>query len=330
VFLLNFTFSQENGSKSIRVMFYNVENLFDTEDDSIAEDEEFLPDGQRRWTLSRYNKKLNSIFRTIAAVGEWSPPEIIGFSEIENKKVLEDLLQKTYLSGFEYGVVHEDSPDVRGIDVGLIYRRDVVEIIDYCSWIPDGYIENNFNSRNVLYVKCKIYQDTVHLFVNHWPSRIGGTLAKEDLRIDIAGMVNRKADSILLKNKGNARILIMGDFNSEWDNDEMKVLTGTQISNKIDSQLINLSEKLEEKGEGTYKYQGTWEFFDQMIVSKYFINCCCGLYTNEELFKVFDKEFLQKKDPRYPGKTPFSTFLGYRYQGGYSDHLPVFTELRMR
>jgi predicted extracellular nuclease len=331
VFLVNFTFSQENGNKSVRIMFYNVENLFDIQNDSLKNDEEFLPDGLRRWNNTRYYKKLNSIFRTIASAGEWSPPEIIGLAEIENRKVLEDLIHNTYLSKYSYGIVHEDSPDLRGIDVGMIFRNDLITVLDHRSFIPEHYTKDNFFSRNVLYVKCIIRNDTVHIFINHWPSKLGGTLANIALRIDIAEMVKNKADSINLRSKGKARIVVMGDFNCTWSDNEMKILVSEEVETPEQNiGLINLSENPAKKGKGSYRYQGIWEMFDQIIVSDYLINCKYGLCTDTESFNVYDPDFLLKNDSKYPGRTPFSTFLGYRYQGGYSDHLPVILRLRMK
>ena len=323
---------QLNLSDSIRVMFYNVENLFDTKDDTTVDDNEFLPSGLRNWTLLRYENKLNSIFKTIAGAGNWTPPEIIGLAEIENEGVLKDLLATTFLSKYNYGIIHEDSPDLRGIDVSLIYRKDVVQVVEQESWIPEKYSDKEFSSRSILYAKCIIKTDTIHLIVNHWPSRIGGELNKGELRSDIAAMVRMKSDSILAKARGKAKILIMGDFNCEWDDGEMQILTGSVIigNSQSGSNLVNLSEQAAKDGKGTYKYQGKWELLDQIIVSGYLIECKTGLFSNAELFRIFSDDFLLKEDPRYPGKTPFSTFLGFSYQGGYSDHLPVIVSLRQK
>ncbi len=178
-------------------MFYNVENLFDTYNDTLRDDEEFLPGGLRRWNNSRYIKKINSVYKTVIAAGEWSPPAVIAFCEVENRKVLEDLIHKTYLSRYPYGIIHEESPDERGIDVCLIFRKDIVQIIDYRSWIPADEKGQDFNTRSVLYTKCEILGDTLHLIMNHWPSRRGGVLAGETRRLSIAGMVRKAADSLV-------------------------------------------------------------------------------------------------------------------------------------
>jgi hypothetical protein len=328
---LNKANSQQKEVNSVRIMFYNVENLFDIYNDSAKNDEEFLPEGSRRWNSSRYFKKINSVFRTIAAAGGWSPPEIIGFAEIENRKVLEDLIYNTYLSKYNYGIVHEDSPDSRGIDVGLIYRNDIINIINYCSMIPKGYNKENYDTRSVLYLKCSILGDTIHIIVNHWPSRLGGVLANESLKKDIAIMVRELGDSIALNSSGKAKIIVMGDFNCTWADSEMSILTDSTFDYGIgNSRFINLTTEEARNGLGSYRYQGMWELIDQVIVSDYLMNCENGLYTDEKYFSIFNSGFLLKRDPKYPGMTPFSTFSGYRYQGGYSDHLPVLLELRAR
>jgi hypothetical protein len=305
--------------QSVRVMFYNVQNAFDIYDDTLKDDNDFLPGGLMRWNHTRFDKKINSLYKVIIAAGEWSPPEIVAFCEVENREVLEELIFDTYLSKYNYGIVHEDSPDRRGIDVCLIYRKDFIRILAYEYWKP---AEQEFNSRSVLYVKAACCNDTLQLIINHWPSRVGGVLAAENLRSQIALMVKRKADSIYI-NKGS-KIILMGDFNSTPEDPEMKILTGSGFKNNI---LINLSAINAREGSGTYKYMGTWEMIDQILVSQKLLSFNAGFHTDKEHFRIFDPAFLLIKDPKYPGSMPFSTFRGFRYQGGYSDHLPVILEL---
>lgn len=306
-------------TRAVRIMFYNVENAFDIYDDTLKEDDDFLPGGLMRWNQTRFDKKINSLYKVIIAAGAWSPPEIVAFCEIENRKVLDDLVFDTYLSKFNYGIVHEDSPDRRGIDVCLIYRKDIIRILNYEYWKP---AEQEFNSRSVLYVKVECSNDTLHLIINHWPSRIGGVLAAEDLRSQIALMVKRKADSIYI-NKGS-KIVLTGDFNSTPEDPEMKMLTGSGFRN---NSLINLSANNDSEGSGTYKFMGTWETIDQILVSQKLLTLNAGFHTDQEHFRIFNPDFLLIKDPKYPGSMPFSTYRGYRYQGGFSDHLPVILEL---
>jgi endonuclease/exonuclease/phosphatase family metal-dependent hydrolase len=333
LFLLRSVDCQEDQSiRTVRVMFYNVENLFDTYDDSLKDDEEFLPLGLRRWNKTRYNKKINSLYKTIIAAGEWSPPAIVAFCEIENRKVLEDLIYETSLSRYPYGIIHEESPDERGIDVCFIFRKDIVHIIDHRSWIPKGEKREYFNSRSVLYAKCEILGDTIHLIMNHWPSRRGGVLAGETKRMSIAGMVRNAADSLYSKSCGQAKIVIMGDFNSDPDDPAIQTLInpGGPGMRSTDLSLTNLADKKSPGISGTYRYMGVWEMIDQIIVSNRLLNCNKGLFTNSGNFRIFASDFLLKNDSKYPGLTTYSTYRGYRYQGGISDHLPVLLDLGFR
>jgi len=318
-----FVYSQvDTGSASVRLMFYNVENLFDTYDDPVKDDDEFLPAGLRRWNQTRYKKKLNSIYKTITAAGEWSPPALVGLCEIENRKVLEDLVLGTYLSNYRYGIIHEESPDERGIDVALIFRKDIVHILDYRTWIPAAK-KADFKSRSVLYVKCEIFHDTLHLIINHWPSRRGGVLAGESLRNDIALMVRAAADSLITKSSGNSKIIITGDFNCTPDDPVIKTLI------EPGHYLVNLTSD-NSSIPGTYRYTGIWEQLDQIIVSEPLLSCAKGLYTGHQKFAIYKPDFLLRNDINYPGLTTYPTYRGYRYQGGFSDHLPVLLDLFVR
>jgi hypothetical protein len=312
-------------SNPVRIMFYNVENLFDIYDDTTREDNDFLPGGLMRWNKSRYDKKINALYKTIVAAGEWDPPEIVAFCEVENRKVLEDLVYGTYLSKFKYGIIHEESPDQRGIDVCLVYRKDYITIIEHAYWIPSGMAKADFTTRSILYCKLVYSSDTIHLIVNHWPSRRGGVLAGEGLRMKISSMVRDKADSINKSIRNGARIIILGDFNSTPDDQEMKSLISPEKSGNF---LVNLSARLAAQGKGTYRYMGTWEMIDQVIVSEKLLSCKTGIYTDYDKLTVFRPGFLLVKDPKYPGFTPLSTYKGFRYQGGFSDHLPVILNLQ--
>jgi predicted extracellular nuclease len=306
----------------VRVMFYNIENFFDIHDDTLTDDNSFLPGGAMKWNYSRYNKKLNSLYKTIVAAGDWNPPAVIAFCEIEKRTVLEDLVYNTFLSKFRYGIIHEESPDRRGIDVCLIYRKDLVKVADYDYLIPDT---SNFTSRSVLNARLIIHSDTIHFFINHWPSRRGGVLAGEGSRTLIAQMVKGKVDSILQRDN-QSRVILLGDFNCTPDD---AIIRSLIYSSGNDTVLINLSRSLD-KNEGTYRYRGVWEMIDQVMVSKSLVYCNNGIYTSEKMIKILSSDFLLQKDPNYPGMSPYSTYRGYRYQGGYSDHLPVLLDLRVR
>jgi predicted extracellular nuclease len=321
-----FKISSQIPKSGIRLMFYNVENFFDIYNDSLTDDDAFLPEGVMRWNYKRYTNKLNAIYKTIVAAGEWEPPSIIGLCEIEKRKVLEDLIYTTYLSKFNYSIIHEESPDRRGIDVCLIYRKDKVRVINYKYWIPANREYINFTSRSVLYTELLIGTDTIHLIVNHWPSRRGGVLDGESNRLQIASMIREKVDSIVA-NRMDVKIIVMGDFNCTPQDEIIKSFVKSSDS---DETLINLSDSLENTTAGTYRYMGTWEMIDQVIVTKSLLQCKNGLYTSQNLLTVFKPDFLMHKDPKYPGSSPFSTYKGYKYQGGYSDHLPILLDFKVR
>jgi predicted extracellular nuclease len=314
-------YSQEDLAHPVRFMFYNVENLFDTNNDSLTDDDEFLPSGLRRWNNKRYSDKISSLGKTILAAGEFSPPAVVGLYEIENRKVLEDLIYGAMLAKFNYGIIHEDSPDPRGIDVCLIYRKDIIKIFSYRYLIPANIVRDEFKTRSILYLKFIVSDDTLHLFLNHWPSRRGGVMAGENLRVKIAEMVRSKADSIASNSGSNSFIIIAGDFNATPDDPVIRLLTSGYPSGLS---LINLSAGLSGNS-GTYRYMGTWEMIDQIIVSKQVIES--GLCQETNALKIFRSQFLLQDDHKYPGDKPFSTYLGYKYQGGYSDHLPVILDL---
>ncbi len=304
-----------------RIMFYNVENFFDINDDTLTDDNSFLPDGLMRWNYSRYSGKLNSLYRTIVAAGEWQIPSIVAMCEVENRGVLQDLIYKTYLLKYSFGIIHEDSPDPRGIDVCLIYNRESSSLISYRYLVPQNIDGNPLQTRSILYSKFLIFNDTLHLIVNHWPSRRGGALAGKAYRSMISGIVKNLCDSISSACRG--KIVICGDFNSTPDDSEIRSLT----ANASHSELINLSESRYVGKGGSYRYRGAWEMIDQFIVSGSLLNSVTGLNTCQEGIRIFDSPFLLEKDPVYPGNTPFRTYKGYRYNGGFSDHLPVLLDL---
>jgi hypothetical protein len=325
-------FSQVHDKSTIRFVFYNVENFFDTYDDTTKQDNDFLPLGLMKWNHTRYTDKINSIYKVISAIGGWDTPAIAGFCEIEKKSILNDLINQTYLMKYDFGIIHEESDDLRGIDVCLIYRKDIIRLCFYRYIKPPNIRKEEYKTRSVLYSKWLIAQDTIHIFLNHWPSRRGGVLAEESLRNSISLMIKEKKDSILKSANGEAKIIVAGDFNCTPDDKEIHQLIGMNRKETSGGKglLVNLSEEAAYKGIGTYKYQGHWEMIDQVIVSDWFINCTKDFYTDKNLIRVFSPGFLLRKDPSYPGFTPFSTYKGYRYQGGFSDHLPVILDLKKR
>jgi hypothetical protein len=319
LFLMLFRVSGQEFS----VMFYNVENLFDTVDDTLKNDDEFLPGGERRWTSYRYHKKLNAIARAVAAAGEWELPALIGLCEVENEEVLKDLIYGTILSAGNYGIVHRDSPDPRGIDLALLYRRDRFRVTDARAWLPDSPDSLPVTTRNLLYIKVNDAEDTLHMVLCHLPSRRGGVLAAERLRERMIRLAADRVDSIMSSSGGRAAVIVMGDFNATPQNEMMTVLTGA-------GNLVNLSALLSEEGKGSYKYQGKWEMIDQVLVSPALTDSSGVWRTEPACFRVVDALFLLTGDETYPGSKPFPTYGGYRWSGGYSDHLPVLVRISRR
>lgn len=318
--------------RGVRACFYNVENLFDTEDDSLTNDEEFLPRGLKGWSYTRYKQKLSNIYKTMAAVGGWGgPPEIIGFCEIENRKVLYDLINKTPFLKYDYKIVHENSPDARGIDVGFIYRASAFQYIKHQALRLTFEFDSAARTRDVLYVCGTVdKKDTLHVFVNHWPSRRGGQAASEPRRIAAAKMVRAKIDSIQAASP-EANIILMGDFN---DHAEDKSLHQTLRAKHHKEELAanDLFNYMYELGKnwkmGSHKYQGHWGTLDHLIVSTSLTRKRENrLHASEKGANIFSGRFLLEQDKKYLGLQPFRTYAGPRYIGGFSDHLPVYIDL---
>jgi hypothetical protein len=302
------------------VLFYNVENLFDTEDDPVSNDDEFLPSGSRRWTASRYNKKLAAIARAVTAAGRWELPAIVGLCEVENEKVVRDLAYGTILSAGNYGIVHRDSPDARGIDLALLYRRDMFRVEEVRSWLPGDGDSITVPTRSILYVKISCGADTLHLMLCHLPSRRGGVLAAGELRERMGYLLRSKVDSVMADSGEKRALVVMGDFNLPPDDPLIKMLTH-------DGVLVNLAGPGAEEGQGSYRYQGRWEMIDQIMVSAAMTGPYTAFHYVAGSFRVADDPFLLTDDGSYPGRRPSSTYTGYRWSGGYSDHLPVLISL---
>ncbi|MFO8021981.1 MAG: endonuclease [Perlabentimonas sp.] len=312
-----------------RIMFYNAENLFDPFDDSLTRDEEYTPKGDRYWTWKKMTKKVNNTYKVIAAVGEWEPPTIVGLCEVENRLVVDRITSHTPLSKYNYKIVHRESPDRRGIDVALIYRPDQFTVQDqryFKVYYPD---DSTRTTREVLYTRGILDNlDTLHVFVNHWPSKWGGELATEPGRIAAAKVVREKVDSIKIFHP-DARVIIMGDFNDTPSSPPL--IEGLKASPPEKpfkpNGLYNLHQPFEGQGIGTLKYQGNWEVIDMMIVTKGLLNRKHGVYTTPDGGKIFNADFLVEDDDAFVGVKPFRTYIGFRYHGGYSDHFPIYIDL---
>ena len=315
----------------LRVCFYNLENAFDCENDSLKNDDTFTPEGLNHWNYFKFKKKLNNIAKVFIAIGGWEPPEIIGVCEIENEKVIKQLLYYTALKKFNYRYIHYESNDFRGIDVALFYRPDKFKILHSN---PIAIIDSSklsSGTRDILYVMGVLphqTNDTLHIFVNHWPSRYGGYAASIEKRNFAANVLRAKIDTIL-NNNNTASILIMGDFNDYPTDESITKYLNASINprNISEKELLNtIYPYLIMNNVGTHKYQEHWGVLDQIIVSSAMITKNIG-WKIKSTAVIFNADFLLIPDEMYLGQKTFRTYTGFRYQGGYSDHLPVFIDI---
>jgi len=328
-FFLPFSLSAQSDSLHYCIAFYNVENLFDPAKDPEKNDDAFTPSGFYHWTYKRLSKKLNDLSKVFLAINGWEPPDIIGLAEIENANVLGKLCFATGLKAYHYQYVHYDSPDARGIDVALLYRSDRITILESHPVAIIFPFEPNSKNRDILYTKALIAEDTLHLFVNHWTSRFGGYGATIPKRNYYAQVLRNKVDSLLYINE-NTNIIIMGDFN-DYPTDESMItyLQAKKYNHETDDgTLFNLMFPFVGKNTGTHKTQEFWGCLDQFIVSKSLLNNKSGWHVKNGEAIIFEAPFLLIEDEKFGGVKTFRTYLGPKYLGGYSDHLPIKILLR--
>ena len=305
--------------------FYNVENLFDTIDDQYTIDEQFLPNSEKKWNTQKYFDKLNKLAKVITAMDK-DLPVFMGFAEIENKAVILDLISNTNLTEGNYGVVHYESPDKRGIDLGFMYRKDYFAVTH--SENIEVSLEDNpdFATRDILYIQGELKEkDEVHVFLNHWSSRRAGQQESEHKRIKAATVLRAKVDEILAKD-AEAKIIIMGDFNDYPTNKSVyEVLQAKGTPAFQNKDLFNMAYKLEVADKGTYNYRGDWGMLDQLIISKGLYNPKKGVEVSYDQCKILEKAWMLYTDKKYGDKKPSKTYGGPNYYGGYSDHLPIYS-----
>ncbi len=317
--------------KPFIIMSYNVENLFDTIDSPGINDIEFTPANKKEWNSEKYNKKLNDLAKVISAVGKGGFPDIIGLQEIENYEVLQDLISTPDLKLGGYGIVHEESPDERGIDVALVYKKESFKYEGHIK-IPVAFpFDSTEKTRDILYVYGKAPDGMgLHFYVNHWSSRFGGESESEPKRMYCAVALRRSVD-LLLSRDTKARIVIMGDFNDEPTN--RSIMSVLQASNKLKNisagEFYNLMyDKHNLTAEGSYLYRENWNMLDQIIVSHSLLNVKSGYGCKYDSGKIFKEEWMlyKAKNGEY---SPNRTYGGDNYFGGISDHLPVYVVLEM-
>lgn len=307
-----------------RIAFYNTENFYDTKNDSLKNDEDFLPDGAKHWTYQRFRMKIVRLYQTFTAMGGGEMPAVIGLCEVENREVLNRLIYDTPLKKTGYQIIHRDSPDARGIDVAIIYRPDIFEP-DSCSWLKVP-LPGKETTREILHVRGRLWgSDTIHVYINHWPSRFGGAGASAAKRLAAASTLAASVKDVLSENP-SSNIIIMGDFNDEPGDESLQTLNKILMNGDVENLplLINLSEKKSLIDyEGTIKHQGSWSVFDQVIVSPSLTNGTNGCRLVSKKAEIYAASFLLEPDATYTGYKPFRTYSGPGYNNGFSDHLPV-------
>ena len=306
--------------ENIFVMFYNVENLFDTINSVTTSDSEFLPDGKKQWNTYRYNYKLNQLAKVFSSIMQDENNDkmldIIGLCEVENKLVIDDLLQKPIFNNHNYTIIHQDSPDGRGIDCALLFdnkfqllKHDFIRIDN-----PDS----NRSTRDIVYAKLKFKNEIINVFVNHWPSRWGGQKESNYKRVFAANTLRNYIN--INVSKGDYT-LIMGDFNDYPNNESLSEIL-------IKDDLANLMSTDSVLGKGSYNYKGSWNWLDQIILSNNFKS------TNFEILSAgsFQKDFMMYESKNIKLKSrvfPSRTFGGNFWYGGFSDHLPIYLRFKI-
>lgn len=307
-------------------MFYNVENLYDTQDDPKINDDEFTPTGKVPWTEERLQTKIEHLGQVISDITSPGMPDIIGFAEIENKPVLEMLVSTATLRKTKYGIVHYDSPDERGIDVAMLYNPATFKVIS--SEPLQVILPGGDRTRDILYVKGKLNSgEMLNIFINHWPSRREGTELSEPKRMAAAIVLRTKLDAIQKLEK-SPNILILGDFNDEPSNNSITQVIKALAPEKPfeTNNLYSLLYPQYKNGDGSLFYKD-WDLFDQIIVSGNMLSNKKGLRTavnDAAIFKADYLLFTSKSGESRPNRT-----MGEKYFGGYSDHLPVYVKFNL-
>lgn len=333
------------GQTTFRVMFYNVENLFDTTDNPHTADEDFTPTGSRYWSTKRAYHKIQQIAKVITAAGEWSTPALIGLCEVENDSILNHLLSRTPLRHqyYQYCITH--SQDSRGINVALLYQRDQFRYIGHQEH-PIRFTHSSFKTtRNILHVWGEIVTgDRLDLFVCHFPSRYGGEKKSEAMRMDAARTLRHLCDSIHSLHP-TPHILIMGDFNETPESISIRKILDAhpypipclsisksmpiEFSSSPQASLCLFNLFTEKSVTGSHKYQGVWSQLDQFIISSSLIDPQSSMQLLPKTIQTFAPSFLLKEDRTWHGQRPFRSYYGFKYEGGYSDHLPIIVDFSL-
>ena len=305
------------------IAFYNLENLFDLQDDVFTNDNDFLLTSVKRWTPKRYKNKLRKLGFAISNIGKKETgkhPAVIGVCEVENASVLENLMASKHLADLPYNYVHYDSSDERGIDVALLYDETVFKVVSSETFsinLVNKHGEPDY-TRDILLVSGLFDKEEIHVIVNHWSSRREGEKETEPKRLAASHKVG-EIISALKQNDANSKIIVMGDFNDDPSSDSIK-----QLVNGYN--FFNPMETLRSFSRGTTNYNRQWNLIDQILFTTNIFETQEGALQYDDA-NIFDEDFLKLLSGKFKG-TPFRTYVGKKYKGGYSDHFPVFITLK--
>ncbi len=328
---------KKRDADGLEIMFYNLENFFDTIDDPKTMDEEYLPKADKRWNTDKYNTKLKNISKVISEIDGGSFPDLIGLCEFEHRSILEDLKKNLNLT--EFKISHFESPDHRGIDVGLMYNDSIFELIneepiyvqlnspervfkkmDKSKALETIRKNGSGNTRNILKTMLKLGTDTICVFTCHFPSRRGGKNETSYKRELVANILKHEIKQETKKNP-RMRVIVMGDFNDEPTDISINQILGAKKVEDKSSDLYNLFYTLDQEREGSYKYRLEMNMLDQIIISS-------NLWNKETTSRIFNPSWLIQIG-KYAG-FPLRTFGGKNYLAGYSDHFPVFAHIPLK
>lgn len=312
-----------NTLTSYTIAFYNIENLFDIENNPSINDNDFLPTSRKKWTKKRYQNKIEKLGTVISKIGNENndtAPVLVGLAEVENKKALSDLVHSPNLKDENYSYIHYDSPDERGIDVALLYKSDFFKVNHsetFSVYLERENGEQDY-TRDILLVQGKLHNEDVSVIVNHWSSRREGINKTEFKRLAAANVVNSVIKSLQNTNP-NVKIVVMGDFNDNPNCRSIKLLEDV-------SRLFNPFKTVWSYDNGSSSHNFQWQLFNQILFSTNFFdpNNKSLMFSNA---KIFNSKFLTQHTGKFKGQ-PFRTFVGPKYKGGYSDHFPVFIQLK--
>lgn len=332
-FFLISTVAQAQNSPSYKIAcvgFYNLENLFDIDDDPLTDDAEYLPDGANKWDSTKYANKLLNMSTVIADIATEISPDglaVLGVAEIENRRVLEDLVAMPLLVKRGYKIVHYNSPDRRGVDVGMLYQEKYFKLKNSASYRLVFPNDPDYFTRDQLVATGEMDGEDVSVIVAHWPSRRGGQSASEPNRIEAAKLGRKIIDSLLAVNP-SAKIILMGDLNDDPINVSVQeyIRAKGKLSKMSSGDMFNVMYNHYKSGNGTLAWNDAWNLFDQMIVSESFVSTDASTYVFHKSY-VYNKEYIKQQEGNYVGY-PKRTHAGGVYLNGYSDHFPVYMVLK--